>query len=423
MTIGLRESHPTEQKMGIRFYATQKEGVGGRIRLKPSDFIVEEILPDKRIVEIDNENFSFGPSEPGLVTEFVLIKKNVESHFALMKITEALDRDIDDIKISGTKDKQAYTAQRATIWRVPPEQLMKLDLKGITIRAPRTTIYQTYLGNLYGNHFNIKIGMIKGEHNQLKDQFKNIHQEIIDYKGVPNFFGHQRFGTRRPISHLVGKELILGNIKKAIRIYLTRIFEDETDILKKARKTLQETNDPKEAIDLFPKSMAFERRILQHLINNPNDYHGALRIFPYNLMKLFVHAYQSYIWNQTLSERMTWYEDLGKHKEDIIVNERVVIPIIGYRSRTPDSKISDYAEELLKKDGIKKSYFKCKEIPNLRVGGTYREIAISPNGFSYLFNNSKENDDFSAKVIFSLSSGSYATVVLIEYMKSSPIHF
>ena len=144
----LKESHPIEQQMGIRFYCTKTEGIDGRIRVYPKDFRVEEILPNGRRINFDDKNFSLGKDEPGLFTEFVLIKRDIESHRALLMITEALNTKIIDINIAGTKDKTAYTAQRATIWRITPEDLLKLSVKGVTIRSPRTTIYKIFFGDL-----------------------------------------------------------------------------------------------------------------------------------------------------------------------------------------------------------------------------------------------------------------------------------
>jgi tRNA pseudouridine13 synthase len=148
----------------------------------------------------------------------VLIKKDIESNYALYKISSSLNRELSDINVAGTKDKTAYTAQKATIWKIPPEKLSQLELEGIIIRSPRTTIYQTYLGDLYGNHFSIKIRELNDGKEQINRKVENIIKEINDFKGIPNYFGHQRFGTRRPITHIIGKFLLLGEIEKALHL-------------------------------------------------------------------------------------------------------------------------------------------------------------------------------------------------------------
>ncbi|MFW9924546.1 MAG: tRNA pseudouridine(13) synthase TruD, partial [Candidatus Thorarchaeota archaeon] len=296
-SIQLRESHKIEKKMGINYYCSHTDGIQGRLRKFPKDFKVEEILPNGRIISINDEDFSFGESEPGLFTEFVLLKKNVESHKAQLKIAQTLNKKIDDIQVAGTKDKTAITAQRATIWRVPPEKLLEIQIKGIKIRAPRTTIYQTYLGNLRGNHFIITIRELPFDKEEIANRLEAINTEIDNFGGIGNFFGHQRFGSRRPISHEVGKFILMGDIEKAVNYYLSEISEDEHELTKKARQLYVETNDPKITLAAFSNEMLFERLILNHLIKRPRDFLGAFQILPKNLQRLFIHSYQSYIWN------------------------------------------------------------------------------------------------------------------------------
>lgn len=421
MSTDLPESHPIEQKMAILYYCTRSEGIGGRIRLYPRDFRVEEILPDKRIVKIDDENFSLSEEEePGLFTELILIKKNVESHRAQLMITRALGRSTEDINLAGTKDKAAITAQRATIWRVPPEKLLALDLPGITIRSPQTTIYKTYLGNLYGNHFSIRIRKIDEEAEEIQSRIDDFKQEIDRFGGIGNFFGHQRFGTRRPITHEIGKKFLLGEFEEGIMTYLTKIFEDESDSVKKARQTLLDTNDPEEALKFFPKRMVFERKILEYLNDNPNDFLGAFNLLPRNLRRIFIHGYQSYLWNLSLSERIR-RDPLYPQPYDVFENGEPVLPIIGFATKFADNSMSDFMKVLLEKEGITRSDFRAKAVPGLTFPGSNRTITIKQQNFSVEL----EENDQKLRVLlqFSLQSGSYATVVLRELMKTSPIYF
>ncbi|MBN1329546.1 MAG: tRNA pseudouridine(13) synthase TruD [Candidatus Heimdallarchaeota archaeon] len=418
----LLESHPIEQKMGMRFYATKTNGIGGKLRETPLDFRVEEIIPDGRIISIEDKEFSFGPSEPGLFTEFILVKKNIESHNALLKITSALNRNINDITIAGTKDKMAYTAQRATIWKVSPEELMQVQISGIKIRSPRTTIYQTYLGDLKGNHFTIRIKDINIKSDDLSNHIEAIFHDIKEFNGLPNYFGHQRFGSKRPVSHKIGRFVLLGDLKRAVTEYLTYTSEDESDVMKNVRKILLDTNDPDKALAIIPKSMVFESAILKYLKKHSRDYRGAFNVLPKNLQRMFVHSYQSYIWNMSLSERMLLGNDLHKHNFDLYENNQPVLPIIGYKTELPDNNLSDYVKELLEIDSIKLKDFEVKVIPSIKFSGSYRNIILKPNNFTYGIERN-ENDKEVVITSFSLPSGSYATVVLREFMKINPIYF
>ncbi|NHK33004.1 MAG: tRNA pseudouridine(13) synthase TruD [Asgard group archaeon] len=418
----LKSSHPIELEMGILYYATKTDGIGGKIRFSPKDFKVEEILPDGRIIKFDDNDFSFGDNEPGLFTEFVLKKRNIESHSALYKITKALNRDILDINISGTKDKTAHTAQRATIWRVPPEELLRLQIKGITIQSPRITIYKTYLGNLKGNFFTIKIRETDLTQEELDQKLDSINQETIEFKGIPNFFGHQRFGTRRPISHIIGKHILKRNYEEAIRLYLSFLSTDENEITKEARIIFEKTNDPEGSLKIMPKSMVFERLILKHLTKYPNDYKGSFLVLPKNMQRIFIHAYQSYIWNRTLSKRIALFGNLEKQNIDFIDQEKIVLPIIGYNTKKIDNEIMQFAFDLLQEDNISQEYFKLKDLPTLKFNGSNRSIKIDFNDFNCnIAKDTKNNNVVTMK--FSLSSGSYATIIIREFMKTTPLSY
>ncbi len=418
----LRESHPIEKKMGILYYCTETEGIDGKLRATPKDFQVEEILLDGRKIPINDPNFSLGNNEPGLFTEFVLIKNDIESNNALFKISASLGRDLNDINIAGTKDKTAVTAQRATIWKIPPEKLSELELEGIIIRSPRTTIYKTYLGNLYGNHFTIKIRELNDGKEQISRKVENIIKEINEFNGIPNYFGHQRFGTRRPISHIIGKFLLLGEIEKALHLYISYTTDDEAESTIFARKTFQETNDPKETMKLLPSSMIFEKRILKYLSKKPNDFLGALHILPKNLQRILIHAYQSYIWNLMLSERIRIFGNLSSNPIDELEENIAILPIIGYKTNLTDNVLSEYAKSLLEEDGIKLDNFKVKHMPTLRFFGSNRRIALIPENLSYSVDIDSEKQDYLVTQ-FTLKRGSYATVVLRELMKANPLKY
>ena len=60
-----------------------------------------------------------------------------------------------------------------------------------------------------GNRFHITIRGITQSPSAIKKHVTNTHKEIEKMGGVPNFFGHQRFGTIRPNTHIIGKYLTI----------------------------------------------------------------------------------------------------------------------------------------------------------------------------------------------------------------------
>ena len=59
----MRESHPIEQAVGIEYYISDSDGIGGKLRTEPEDFQVQEI-----------ENFDPEPvdADPGAYPEVLL---------------------------------------------------------------------------------------------------------------------------------------------------------------------------------------------------------------------------------------------------------------------------------------------------------------------------------------------------------------
>ena len=139
-------------------------------------------------------------------------------------------------------------------------------------------------------------------------------QELDAIGGIPNFFGHQRFGTTRPITHLVGKALVQGDFEEAAMLFLAKPSVHEHPASRQARQELETTKNFKQAQENFPKQLRFERIMLNHLADNPDDFVGAFQRLPLKLQALFVQAHQSYLFNRFLSERV---------KHDLPLNEAV----------------------------------------------------------------------------------------------------
>ena len=168
---------------------------------------------------------------------------------------------------------------------------------------------------LLGNNFTITIKSIQDSETNIKENIAQTMQELDAIGGIPNFFGHQRFGTTRPITHLVGKALVRGDFEEAAMLFLAKSSAHEHPASRQARQELETTKNFKNAQMNFPKQLRFERIMLNHLADNPCDFVGAFQSLPLKLQALFVQAHQSYLFNRFLSERI---------KHGLPLNEAVV---------------------------------------------------------------------------------------------------
>jgi tRNA pseudouridine13 synthase len=361
--------------------------------MNPEDFIVEEIDFTGRVLKL-NEKIA-GKNEGGDYTLFILQKRNWNTLQALNVIAKALKRSKKSFSSAGNKDRNAITVQLCSVYKVKPEELLNLKIKDIQINGAWTSKEKIVMGKLKGNNFIITFN-------------KNIKKKELL---IPNEFGQQRFGSMRKNTDKIGKLMVQGKFKEAVMNYLCV----GDDIAKKQRAKLKKEKDFKKALEYYPKFLRYERLMIQHLSQTPNDFVGALRKMPRTLQLLFIHAYQSKLFNSELKKRNI-YKAMknefycGRNKLDFPNMKKtkgsekkaregkvfVVGNIIG-----SETKLNKIEEGILKKEKIKKEDFNIKSMPELSSRGSSRALTM-------LVKIKKEG----SKIQFSLPPGNYATVVL-----------
>ncbi|MHA2022633.1 MAG: tRNA pseudouridine(13) synthase TruD, partial [Candidatus Thorarchaeota archaeon] len=61
----MKEAHPLEKTVGMELYTTDCEGIGGRLKTRYEDFLVEEITTDNEILSY-KDWLNKPPGEPML---------------------------------------------------------------------------------------------------------------------------------------------------------------------------------------------------------------------------------------------------------------------------------------------------------------------------------------------------------------------
>ncbi len=347
------------------------------IKREPKDFLVEEITPDEEVLEA-GKKYKFKKSS-GDQLICVLEKENWDTNLALKTIARRLHTSPKRIGFAGTKDKRAITTQRISMWKIK-ENVSELRISGMALKPLEYSDKRIELGDLWGNRFTIKVYTDK--------KLGKIPKKI------PNYFGSQRFGSGRSITHLVGKEILKGNLERAVKIYLAESSSQESEDTRNARERLSKDWDYKEALNYFPYGMRFERTLLGHLSQYPNDYVGALRRLPKFLKIMFTHSYQSYLFNEFVKECV-------KKKRKFKTG-----PLYGF-----ESKLNNALERaILKKAKMKLSDFHVRSMPEMSSKGDRRPIYVELNDFKVI-----KNGKSFIEVRFSLPKGCYATTV-IDYL-------
>ena len=381
-------------------YLTDKEKrIEAKFEKTPKTFFVEEIMKDGQVLSIGQP---FSLPDNGKEYLYVVVEKRNWATIELVKeMAKRLRISAKRFSFAGNKDKKATTIQLLSIRYGNKEIVERLRIRDVDIRGCWYGDKPIMLGDLLGNKFRV---IFDRDDDRIDEIYSNLN-------GVfPNYFGEQRFGSVRKNTHLIGEAIVRNEMRRAVEIYLMD-GDDEY------RKRLAEERDFKKALSYFPKYMRFERLLLSHLAKHPMDYTNALRKLPRQLLLMFVHAFQSYLFNIVLSERVREkafepeegefycgskcaFPDLKKkgNKQDGFL----VGLVIGYKIEPSEREL-----DLLERFYIKPQDFKIKSLPEASSPGAHRLLLSPVIGFSH-----KDN-----LISFSLPSGAYATAFLREFLK------
>jgi len=385
-----------EKEVGIFWYLTDSEGSGGKIKTVPEDFIVEEEGPlgRARVLLLRGEKAPQSPQGSGDYLWFVLEKRDWDTMDVIYKLAKVLNIPPREIRFAGTKDKVALTAQWVCIRGVRWSTLRDVNIQDIAIHTPVYMPKRLRMGELYGNWFTVRI---RGAH--------SIHPS----ERFINYFGHQRFGSYRFVSHIVGARLLEGDYEGAVWAYLTQTSDFEPPESREARERLRKEGDFAEALKYFPKRLRMERRLLRFLASGKTAKSAILSLHP-RTISLFIHAYQSYLFNIIVSRRLGI--SVKKEDGDICVDDVPTAMVPGYNVRPAEGVQGEVEKEVLEEAGVSLEAFRrWKKFGAIgyrrKIFETVRELCVSGNVLS-----------------FYLPKNTYATAFLREIIKPiSPFGF
>jgi len=448
----MREAHPIEAAVGIEYYVSETDGTGGHLRDRPGDFRVEEreaFGADLR--GLDAEVGSY----PHLVFRATL--RGWDTNDFASTLSKRLGVSRERVSWAGTKDKHAVTTQLFSI-KHPDDELPSID--GATIeplgRAGRPVLF----GDLAGNDFEVvvrgaerpenadpiagELGRFGGGGGGDGDSNGDGDRDSDDAIAVPNYFGQQRFGSMRPITHRVGLDVVRGEWASAAVRYVCESSDREPERTRTARQRLDEEREWERANEILPGGLRFERAIAGRLAegaDEPADYREALETLPTNLQAMFTNAAQSYVFNRVLSERLRRGLPFGTPVAGDVVcfadgdglpdpdrtqvveagqvgtirrhcgrgRAFVTAPLVGTETDFGSGEPAEIVREVLDDLGLQRGDF--DRPGEFGSEGTRRAILLRTDlglGFDPL------------TLRFSLPKGSYATVLAREFLKAHP---
>ena len=361
------------------------------------------------------------------------------------------------------------------------------------------------LGRLKGNHFNVILRNIRverplSEEGPVDNETVSsvVEQSARDLKehGFVNYFGTQRFGKYHD-THLVGIAVLQGNFERAINIILGPKPENgERENVRSVRLAWEKRFDgvegddkkseaERDAAEKFlrecGKFLNNERAICHSLASHPLDYQRAFSCVSKTMRMMFIHAFQSLLWNQLATYRIENMSEEKRHRvlvgDLVLLNEQegnepsnksweqsvpevhvvqeddqdryslddVVLPMVGKNTVVP-AYGQQMLDELLSKHSLTFKSLEEFSDKDFSCPGDYRKVLCRPSQVDYelLYYNdpleplvqtdlmkhekiqlrcsSQDHDTSSSGLIglrigFTLPSSSYATICLRELLK------
>ena len=204
-----------EAEIGMLYYLSSAEGTGGRLKAAAEDFVVEEVS-------------SHPPAFPdGKFSIATVRARNWETNRMVRLMARQLGISRDKIGFAGTKDKRAVTTQLMS-FMCPPDKLSQINLQDLEISDVYTARRGMAIGDLVGNRFGIRVTQVDKGADEISSIVDGVLSDIKSAGGFPNYFGVQRFGAVRPITHKVGELIVRGDVEGAVRCYVCDLPRNST---------------------------------------------------------------------------------------------------------------------------------------------------------------------------------------------------
>ncbi|KAG4301823.1 hypothetical protein PCANB_002074 [Pneumocystis canis] len=351
---------------------------------------------------------------------FYLYKENMDTMECINLLSRVLHVKPRIFSFAGTKDKRGCTVQRCTAWKIKAERFANLNksLRGFKLGNFSYTDTKLELGDLKGNEFTIILRDVKED-----DDLINQCLSALKKNGFVNYYGMQRFGTSATGTHEVGILLLKSDWRGAVELLLKEVSE-KIQKFTESEEIWSNMENVKNALKNVSQKCVSEYAVLSSLAKKSSkspNYAGALQKIPRNLRMMYIHAYQSYVWNFAVTERLRRFgfepiegdlvvcdqiippkndildpEFSNLHSEDLFKSSKtihvkhlakhdlknysiydIILPTPGYDILYPENSIRDFYLDFMKKDGLD-GLNMVRSIKEFSLTGSYRLILSKP---------------------------------------------
>jgi tRNA pseudouridine13 synthase len=405
-----------ERNVGIECYATRGPPCPARAKASAEDFTVEELMAKQVLTTEDLK---------GYFPLYRVQKRSIDTMHMAQELAVALRS---NVSYGGLKDKRAVAIQYVTPTSRrsirPPEVVREHFTASLIGYVPRPISR----GAVEGNKFVVTLRDCCAE---IESRIGEA-MELAEERRLPNFYGLQRFGTSGAGTHLIGGALVRGEFERAVNLMLLSDDPSNPEEGLEAKDALA-AGRYAEGINLLPPGRDVEKRVARVLSRHPGEWVKALRSTSLKLRRLYVQAYQSMIFNRTLSRAIETGVDISTFQEgdnwadvseDGLVTSAArgvrdaptmravpMVQLVGYAYRDYGSRFDALIKEVLEDEGVTPGQFYVKEMQEISSEGGFRRphMAVRDSNWSVVGGT--------ARLGFTLARGQYATVLLREIIK------
>ncbi|CCG84404.1 protein of unknown function [Taphrina deformans PYCC 5710] len=418
-------------------------------------------------------------TEPGDYTIFTVYKDGRDTMDVANNISKLLRIPPKVLGFAGTKDKRGCTVQLFSAYRTHINRIAGIcgsnAMKSVSLGDFHYASKGLSLGDLKGNKFVMVLRNVQHSTDE------HIHQafQLIKEKGFVNYYGLQRFGSSATGTQQVGIHILRGEFEAACNA----ILEEHSGAwreTKEAKLLWIETRNASKTLDIMPGKCVAEVAMLKHMVktDQKGDWAGAFNSIPRNLRLIYMHAYQSLVWNNATTQRLRRHgihpivgdlvlEEAEVPNDTTEINDKdgkavlrarhlrseelsnytiydVVLPLPGCDVSYPNHDIKEYYAEFMKKEQLD-PFNMVRNTKETTLMGSYRKImsrAIDLEWQILKYGDEQKDaqlvatnlDELEGKTIslpaagpntavrleFQLESAAYATMLLREALSSVP---
>ena len=398
--------------------------------------LLSDLKPAAGTLKIDYEDFQvdeiplYTPAGQGTHTYFLVEKAGLSTLQAVNDLARALNVRRRDIGYAGMKDARAVTRQWFSIEHVEPGAVKAVEMPRLRIIEVSRHSNKLRLGHLAGNRFTINVRDTEPDRlAELQDALAELTR-----RGVPNYFGPQRFGGRGD-TWAIGQALLRNDPETALDIILGQPDDRDRGAVRQARQ-LYDQGNYEQAARTWPGMFRDEQRALRALARSDGNKRRGFGAIDKATRRFYVSAFQSYLFNACVAIRVRerldqlWEGDLAwlhgsgavfavtdpaaEQPRADLFEISASGPLFGYRMTTAAGRAGELESQILQNNHISLDAFRSGP---LRVKGARRAVRFRPDQAKIQLGADVRGTYLA--LTFTLPRGCYATSLLRELFAES----